>query len=318
MLDPLGSGVNGVAFRARDRFLDDIVTVKLTHGPIAEHGTEWGAASRLRHVGIATVRTIEPFAVGDSVHAAIVSDYVPGRTLRECMQSVVDAGEPAARAIVAVETIRSIAVALQHCHDAGTWHGDLHDRNVVVRSRRFWEDEDGQSFLDAVLIDFGTSSICGFQRGETVGERQRCDVHDLVDLAMEATHGLLWATALQDCLRVATIPRQVHEAIDAVLAIVGRLDGDHPSLLTPARFDRVQRVLAAHGMGGAPWFRRLQELAQDLAARHDLAGEYENAYMRFKHRVETDPSYPGASASVVSRDLEEEHRVLAAIGLPAL
>jgi serine/threonine protein kinase len=124
----LGEGGMGIVYLAEDTRLGRAVAVKalaprLTRDPSgrARLAREARAAAALAHPGIATVYALEEI---DS-DLFIVSEYVPGSTLREEL-----ANGPLAAGVV-LETSLAIARALEAAHARGIVHRDLKPENVI-------------------------------------------------------------------------------------------------------------------------------------------------------------------------------------------
>jgi hypothetical protein len=148
-LRPLGSGGSGQVWLARDEENGLDVALKIVAregkaGTRAEREAE--AAARLRH---RRCQRAYRFA-GDSRNVYIVYEYVPGRTLRDCIR----AGELGDAA--AVEAAAQILEGLAHAHANGIVHRDIKPTNVLVA--------DGPE-LDVKLLDFG---LAQFAEAETL------------------------------------------------------------------------------------------------------------------------------------------------------
>jgi hypothetical protein len=140
LVERLGSGSFGAAWKARDRQLDRIVVVKVPHeGRLSSIDAEQflreaRAAAQLRHPNIASVHE----AGRSQGLVYLVSDYIPGRSLAERLH----AGRFAPRE--AAELCVTVAEALHHAHEAGVIHRDLKPSNIMV-------DLQGQPHI----VDFG-------------------------------------------------------------------------------------------------------------------------------------------------------------------
>jgi Protein kinase domain len=148
-LRPLGSGGSGSVWLARDEENGLDVALKIVAregkaGTRAEREAE--AAARLRHR-----RCLRAYRfAGDDRNVYIVYEYVPGRTMRDCIR----AGELADAA--AVEAAAQILEGLAHAHANGIVHRDIKPTNVLVA--------DGPE-LDVRLLDFG---LAQFAEAETL------------------------------------------------------------------------------------------------------------------------------------------------------
>jgi serine/threonine protein kinase len=128
VLRVLGEGGMGIVYLAEDTRLGRTVALKalaprLTADPARRERLrrEARATASLTHSGIAVVYALEEF--GDELF--IVSEYVPGSTLRE------ELDQGAWTAARATETAIEIAGALSAAHERGIVHRDLKPENVM-------------------------------------------------------------------------------------------------------------------------------------------------------------------------------------------
>lgn len=141
----LGRGGMGVAYLARDERLGRHVTIKAVSPGLRDADTrrvrlerEAQAAAMLSHPGIAAVYALEQV----DGQAFIVSEYVPGKTLREVLA---EGPLPLDRAL---HVLRQLARGLEAAHERGIVHRDLKPENIIVR-------DDGV----VKVLDFGLAVI---------------------------------------------------------------------------------------------------------------------------------------------------------------
>ena len=144
-LRPLGTGGSGSVWLALDERTGREVALKVVSrdgiaGDRAER--EAAVAARLRHRSCQ--RTIG--LTSDDRHVYIISEYVPGRTLRDVLR----AGELPESA--AIEAAAQILEALAHAHRRGIVHRDVKPANVLLA--------DGAE-VSARLLDFGLAQLAG-------------------------------------------------------------------------------------------------------------------------------------------------------------
>jgi hypothetical protein len=151
---PLGSGGNGSVWLALDEQTGLDVALKIIPREgkgAARAEREALAARRLRHD-----RCVRAYDVGhDRSHVYIAYEYVPGRTIREALES----GALTDRKVV--EVAAQILDALAHAHRAGIVHRDVKPSNVLLENR------------DAVavrLLDFGLAQFDGADTLTAVGD----------------------------------------------------------------------------------------------------------------------------------------------------
>lgn len=147
ILEQLGSGGMSVVYKGLDTALDREVAIKVLHPHLAQKpesrkrlAREAKAVAKLHHPNIVEVFD---FSEGDSDEAFLVTELIPGQTLRAYQeQETFDPPELAAM------VVHQIAAALAHAHEEGVIHRDLKPENVMVR-------RDGV----LKLMDFGIAKI---------------------------------------------------------------------------------------------------------------------------------------------------------------
>ncbi len=148
-LRPLGSGGSGSVWVARDERngLDVALKIVAREGKAGTRAErEASAAARLRHP-----RCLRAYAfAGDQQNVYISYEYVPGRTLRDCIR----AGELDDGAVVEIAV--QILEGLAHAHANGIVHRDVKPTNVLVA--------DGAE-ISIKILDFG---LAQFAEAETL------------------------------------------------------------------------------------------------------------------------------------------------------
>ncbi|HET8652300.1 MAG TPA: serine/threonine-protein kinase [Gaiellaceae bacterium] len=148
-LRPLGSGGSGSVWVARDERNGLDVALKIVPREGKSHTRaerEASAAARLRHP-----RCLRAYAfAGDGQNVYIAYEYVPGRTLRDCLRAreVDDAA--------VVEVAAQILDGLAHAHAHGIVHRDVKPTNVLVADT---------AEISVKLLDFG---LAQFAEAETL------------------------------------------------------------------------------------------------------------------------------------------------------
>ncbi len=130
VLENIGEGALFQAFKARDRSLNRIVTLKTPHANFARNPAFSQALTsasqdqlELAHANIARVLDV----VFDADSPIVVSEFVRGINLRERIRRIAPF-----TLSVAVDFGISIAEAVQHAHASGILHGDLRPHNIIV------------------------------------------------------------------------------------------------------------------------------------------------------------------------------------------
>jgi serine/threonine-protein kinase len=153
LLERVGLGAAGAVWRARDTELDRLVALKVPHpgllsGPadLERFYREARAAAQLRHPGLVTVHEITTL---DGL-PAIVSEFVPGVTLRELLQ---------VRRLTfreAAEVVAQLAEGLDYAHGLGVVHRDIKPANILLEFPPGTRPEEpGGPPPRALLADFG-------------------------------------------------------------------------------------------------------------------------------------------------------------------
>ncbi len=126
----LGRGGMGVVYLAEDTRLARLVSLKVLHPQDTSDDTrrerlrlEARAAAALAHPNVAAVHALEEI----DGQLFIVSDYVPGRTAREHL----DSGGPLGVAD-AIDVARQAARGLEAAHRQGIIHRDLKPENILI------------------------------------------------------------------------------------------------------------------------------------------------------------------------------------------
>jgi serine/threonine-protein kinase len=159
ILSFLGKGGMGEVWLADDTQLPRKVAVKLLpaeftadSGRVRRFAQEARAASALNHPNIITIHEIGEATAAHGKTHYIVTEYVEGKTLRQCM-----AAAPQQRVTVseAIDMAIQIAAALAAAHGAGIVHRDIKPENVMVR-------RDGI----VKVLDFGLAKLTEGKRDE--------------------------------------------------------------------------------------------------------------------------------------------------------
>ena len=146
ILGELGRGATAVVYRARDRELGREVAIKVIRPKYADDdetvarlAREARTVAQLQHPNIVTLYAVRRTRDGS---LALVMQLVPGRTLREVLNS---------RGACTFErtdrVLRDIASALSHAHARGFVHRDVKPENIFI------DETTGQ----AMLSDFGVA-----------------------------------------------------------------------------------------------------------------------------------------------------------------
>jgi eukaryotic-like serine/threonine-protein kinase len=153
VLELLGQGGMGEAYRARDHTTGQVVVVKIPYASVigdpatySRYERELDIGKRLDHPGIQ--RFIAEGRLDDSVAPYVVFEYIDGENLREYLTR----NAPLA-VDRAVDLAAQIADVLQYVHERGVVHRDLKPENLLITP-------DGK----LKLVDFGIALLKGARR----------------------------------------------------------------------------------------------------------------------------------------------------------
>ena len=149
LIDFIGSGANGVVFQGYDNQLNRDVAVKIW---MPRQGDVYPDKNRF----LSEIRKVSPIIrpgiikifnadVIEDKYCYAIFELVDGVTLREWLSSP---RNYFSRSLVARKIVRELIVL----HKMKIFHGDLHDRNIMIR-----ESE------EILLLDFGTSVSSTFK-----------------------------------------------------------------------------------------------------------------------------------------------------------
>lgn len=196
LLERLGGGGMAVVYKARDTFLDRMVTVKILRSEYASDEAfvtrfrkEAQAVARLSHPNIVNIHDV---GTEDDIHY-LVMEYVDGEDLKTIIRNKAPFSPDQA-----VPIIRQVCDALSHAHKNNIVHRDVKPHNILIT-------RDGR----AKLTDFGiaretsaatltyTDTVMGSvhylspeqARGEAAGPRS--DIYSLGIVAYELLTGKL-------------------------------------------------------------------------------------------------------------------------------
>ncbi len=146
MLEEIGSGGNGIVYKARHRLLNYLVAIKmlkankLEQNIIRRFNQEAKAISTLDH---ATIVKLKDYGLTELGQPYMVLDYIPGITLSVYLES--NLSLPVKEFI---KVFVQCCEGLQHAHDVGILHRDLKPSNIM-----FTED------FKVRIVDFGIAKI---------------------------------------------------------------------------------------------------------------------------------------------------------------
>lgn len=153
LLSLLGTGGNGAVYKARHRYTEKIVAVKILHADLAQSGDlvarfrqEAIAIASLDHANLVSV--IDFGVTGDGVFF-MVMDYLDGKSLVSMIreQGPIDYRQ-------ALPIFTEVCEGVAAAHEAGIIHRDLKPGNVHVLNQ-------GQKGSKVKVLDFGLAKVTG-------------------------------------------------------------------------------------------------------------------------------------------------------------
>ncbi len=158
MLDVVGVGGMGIVYKAKHRFMNRLVAIKVMHNAsssgndaLKRFRIEAEAASMLSN---ANVISIYDFGVSPDGEPYMVMEYVEGRSLKTELDE-----NGALEVSRALPIFIQICFAVAHAHAKGVIHRDLTPANILlVRT------EQTQDFVK--VLDFGIAKLLGSGRPE--------------------------------------------------------------------------------------------------------------------------------------------------------
>ena len=157
LMDVVGSGGMGVVYRARQRYLDRDVALKVLRRDLLIQGDsvsrfmiEAKAASALKSPHTVT---IHDFGLTDDGLFYFTMELLEGESLSDLL-----AREGPLPPRQAVNVVTQVCKSLAEAHERKIWHRDLKPENIFIT-----RDQDGQDFVK--VLDFGIAKV------ESSGER---------------------------------------------------------------------------------------------------------------------------------------------------
>jgi serine/threonine protein kinase len=153
ILETLGQGGMGEAYKARDRSTGQLVVVKIPYASMigdpstySRYQRELDIGKRLNHPGIQ--RFLADGRLDDGIAPYLVFDFIDGQNLRDYLFTRAPLG-----VAEAVDLAVQLADVLQYVHEHEVVHRDLKPENLLITP-------DGK----LVLVDFGIALLRGARR----------------------------------------------------------------------------------------------------------------------------------------------------------
>jgi len=222
----LPRGSNALMFEALDKTLARIVAVRVlipkkgdTRDKVEQALAEARKMARLNHENIAQV-----YSCGQTEHnlTYIVLEFIEGTTLRDHLRTV----QP--NFMRRVRIWEQVKAAIEYAHSRGIYHGDLHDRNVMLAD-------------DTVkIIDFGTSL---FSTREKASLRESTTIFHLCKTVFAGC-----SPRIEDMADIDIRKQRPEAALAAMSAWVRVLQDWDQVLIAHNRKDEDRAVHATHSL----------------------------------------------------------------------
>lgn len=151
ILSVLGSGTSGVVYKARHRYMQKLVAIKVMHlelisdlSLLKRFRLEAAAASNLNHPNIIHVTD---FGLSPDGHAFMIMEFHGGESLESLIFKNVSIPTK-----FVMEIFKQICDGLEHAHQYGIIHRDLKPSNVMVINF-------GTKDVLVKIVDFGTAKV---------------------------------------------------------------------------------------------------------------------------------------------------------------
>lgn len=151
ILSLLGSGAGGAVYKAKHKFMEKLVAIKILHSNLMDNlellqrfRQEAAMACHLNHPNIVSVLD---FGLSDEGTAFMIMDYIDSDPLDAILKKSKFI-EPK----IAVEIFKQVSAGMHHAHESGILHRDLKPSNILVSDL-------GEADMLIKIADFGTAKI---------------------------------------------------------------------------------------------------------------------------------------------------------------
>lgn len=146
-IDQIGQGANCVVVRARDKFLDRQVAIKILKSELTDFNSVrrfQQEAKMMSSFNLKNLPVVLDFGLSAAGRPFMVMELVEGLSLKQTIKEL----DNQLTVELALEITMQILSALQHAHERGIVHRDLKSQNVMIS----WT-EDGKPLIK--VVDFG-------------------------------------------------------------------------------------------------------------------------------------------------------------------
>ncbi|WP_437712345.1 hypothetical protein WMF45_42875 [Sorangium sp. So ce448] len=307
---PLGQGARGVTFRAIETASGADVVIKLPHVPLDVPKQRDFRISRLApSAQYADLFTVEPFKHHGATAYAVVTRYISGLVWEQFVERLNAPRESASwhqvpklrLARIVLDTCNSLVSAVSLFHAKHIAHGDVHERNAIVREAAIGP----RMSFEVILIDLGNASFLTMQPGKDEDSLIAFDVRSVGRMLRTVSSHMPYTSYFNDAVRFS-------ESTTDLLHLMGEYDRLLKTLDRVAApdqqyyYDELRHFLAMQVSGQPPWRIRFRQFLSDLAQETSSVQALADAEAHLLDRIKNDPDYPQVEFSGETISVEEE------------
>ncbi len=279
--EPLGGGAYGAVFTAFDVDRQIPVAIKIYHDGIVPLGSErgWIVTSKIINPQISPTFTIETFSSDGKECKAVVSRFIPGKSLKQVFDWA-NEQTPENKLLIAEDFVFSFLPSLLNilelCHSLGFGHGDLHSGNIMAAPTNIHEKFE----FTATLIDFDNSSIETEVYCATEKEKIEKDCRSFASANGIGPYTVLdwrWAEQVKNIFTSYQTIRDFRISFDAILKYVDLIN---KGVVTTEKTLAIFKELLHHSMNSFSPKVTIDSL-REISKVAGLTSEFEKNYNAF-------------------------------------
>lgn len=275
---------------------------------------DWHITSKLKHPLIVDTFTIETFH-STSLNKdciAVISRFIEGKNLEQILDKI-DSCPPDKREIQSTYLLKAISrdlcASIRVCHEfkegvvQGFGHGDLHERNIIVRKV---QDKNQRPGLEMVLIDFDNATCRKMVNGNNSEiKRMESDIRAIRNIVGCITFGYRWHDSLQTVLSTCQSAEHIRIVLSNILSFLGHINNVSKADFNSGKFLSGLRALVAAKIGGLSCAEEYRNFLETLAGDLNVKGEFDKAMGILLWNIKNNPNYPVVSVGIDITKAEE-------------